>query len=411
MACRGERAITCNTTGTDYELELCSGGCSEAAGGCRLCEPNETVCANGEVQTCDTNGAVIASEQCTLGCFEDEPRCRSIAPSNHLGTYLEMVSNAPSLDLSAATFVVDTGVVREGSNPITVPSFLHPSAGNGAAIRVFVVNTLRLNSATFVVTGDPRAPVSSAVAIVSRGDIRLEGEIILGPRIGGAVQGCAAGLGTSFEINGDVRNGGGGGGGNATTGAKGGDAGANVLGGTMDGVSGAATLVPLRGGCRGAFSTGPSDYHNGGAALQLSAGRRIEIDATIDARGHVGEVEFPGTTGDSGATGGGGAGGSILIEAPDVTLQTSARLLASGGAGGDFCPFVTFPCGVGGAGATATTLATPGGNAIPNNSPAIGGGGGGGLGRVRINTQDSTYTKASSVLEDAAVTTGTIGTR
>ena len=29
VACRGDRAITCNTTGTDYELELCSGGFDE----------------------------------------------------------------------------------------------------------------------------------------------------------------------------------------------------------------------------------------------------------------------------------------------------------------------------------------------------------------------------------------------
>jgi len=411
VACRGDRAITCNTTGTDYELELCSGGCNEAARGCRRCEPNETVCENGQVQTCDADGAVVASEVCPLGCFEDQPRCRQVDPSNNLGMYLDMVTNAPDLDLSAATFVVDTGVVSAGGIMLTVPNFLHPSAGNGASIRVFVVNSLRLNSATFYVTGDPRATVSSAVAIVSKGEIRVEGELILGPRIGGAVQGCLAGHSTSIDISGNTLRGGGGGGGNATAGAKGGNAGLNAFGGTMDGVSGAATLVPLRGGCRGAFSTNPGDYHNGGGALQLSAGTRIDVDATIDVRGSVGEVELPGTTGDAGATGGGGAGGSILLEAPDVILKANVRLLASGGAGGEFCQHVSFPCGLGGAGATSTSLATPGGDATPSSSPAIGGGGGGGLGRVRINSRDSTYTKSSSVLEDASVTAGTIRTR
>jgi len=147
---------------------------------------------------------------------------------------------------------------------------------------------------------------------------------------------------TSIDISENLRRGGGGGGGNATAGAKGGNAGSNALGGTMDGVSGAATLVPLRGGCRGAYGTNLADYHNGGAALQLSAGTRIEVDATIDARGQGGEVELPGTTGDAGSTGGGGAGGSILLEAPDVTLKANARLLASGRAGCGFCQLVTF---------------------------------------------------------------------
>ncbi len=417
VACRGDRAITCNTTGTDYELELCSGGCSEAAGGCRLCEPNETVCANGRVQTCDANGAVVASEACALGCFEDEPRCRQLKPSNNLGAYLDMVADPPDLDLEAAEFHPETGVVRVGAQTVSIPSFEVQGTGNGVRVRVFVVNSLTLNSASVLIGGDSRLAPGAAIAIVARGNISITGEVLVAPRAGGAGLGCLpAGPGSARDAgSGRVLTTGGGGGANATHGAEGGAIVGDSVGGVKDVSSGTMALVPLRGGCAGGYyDSSPSvPFHNGGGAIQLSSGTTIEIDATIDVRGTVGEFDrFDQTNGFM--VGGGGAGGSILLEAPSVKLGPNANLLALGGNGAQACTTTSTYCGAGGEGATPAASATKGMD-VPTATGAnliiSSGGGGGGLGRMRINTATGMYTKANTTVEAAAVTVGTVATR
>ena len=98
-ACRGDVALTCNANGNNYDELLCQKGCTPEANGCKLCDPGQTLCANGEVQTCDENGAVTASESCPLGCFEDQPRCRELDPSNGFASYVDMVTDPPDIDL------------------------------------------------------------------------------------------------------------------------------------------------------------------------------------------------------------------------------------------------------------------------------------------------------------------------
>src|SRR5689334_21210820 len=144
VACRGDDELRCNATGTDYDLTRCELGC-DTSGGCRLCAPSQTACTNGRVATCNAAGDVISSEACPLGCFEDQPRCRELAPSNGLGRYLDMVPSPPDLALVNAVLDTRTGLVQAGSLPVTVPSFSVPAAGDGVPIRVFVVNSLRLN--------------------------------------------------------------------------------------------------------------------------------------------------------------------------------------------------------------------------------------------------------------------------
>jgi hypothetical protein len=41
----------------------------------------------------------------------------------------------------------------------------------------------------------------------------------------------------------------------------------------------------------------------------------------------------------------------------------------------------------------------------------VGGGAGGGLGRIRINTENGSYTKSTSAVEEGDVSTGIISTR
>lgn len=112
--------------------------------------------------------------------------------------------------------------------------------------------------------------------------------------------------------------------------------------------------------------------------------------------------------------GGGGAGGSILLEAPHVTLGANAKLLATGGNGAQACATASTYCGAAGEGTTQTTPATKGMD-VPTAAGAnliiSGGGGGGGLGRLRINTATGTYTKANTAVEAAAATAGMVSTR
>jgi hypothetical protein len=411
VACRGDDELRCNATGTSYDVTRCELGC-DAAGGCRLCEPNQTACTNGKVSTCDAAGNVVSSEACPLGCFADQPRCRELAPSNTLGAYLDMVPSPPDLVLTNAVIETRTGLVLEGTTHVAVPSFSVPASGNGVPLRVFVVSSLRLNGATVRLDdGDTRSAAGAALAIVARRELSISGTITVEPRAGSAVAGCGpVGPGGSFDDgNGRIVSSGGGGGGNATNGANGGDVTNRAAGGAKGPAAGSPELEPLGGGCSGGFSNsiGPGSYATGGGAIQLSSRTRVAIDATIDVRGAVGQV-------DSFDVGGGGAGGSILLEAPEVSLGERTKLLATGGGGAQACTTPSMTCGAGGFGATTTSPATPGMD-VPYTTAAniyiASGGGGGGMGRIRINTSSGAYTKSSTTIEAGALTVGTIATR
>jgi hypothetical protein len=424
-ACRTDNELTCNSVGTGYDMIQCERGCDPVAG-CRVCQPDQTVCANGKVQTCDATGAITSSEACPLGCFEDQPRCRNIDASNNLSKYLDMVADLPDIDLTNALFTTDTGVVEQASTRIALPSFLDSGRSGGVQIRVFVANHVHLKDVR------TRSSLQSvALAIVARHDIVIEGRVSLDRSAGSYEGGCAeAGqfFGDQFTSDGTEQAvfGGDGGGGHATPGATGGDVDGQGTprgagGGRGASASGAESLVPLRGGCPG------------GGALQLSSDTSITINGIIDARGNAGQ---PGTARFTfgNANGGGGAGGGILIEAPKVTLGPSARLIAKGGAGAtqssdgftpdndDIVPAIGWHCvppspfcGNGGDGASVGVAATDGAT-IPytNSNSALvlsAGGGGGGMGRVRINTRDGVYTKSSTTIEMAVLTTAVIQTR
>jgi len=176
-------------------------------------------------------------------------------------------------------------------------------------------------------------------------------------------------------------------------------------GGVKDVASGTALLVPLRGGCSGTDIVG--FYQDGGGAIQFTSGTVIHVDATVDARGSDGIYGFSPDNASIWA-GGGGGGGSILLESPEVILGATTKLLTTGGNGYSTCP--SAHCGAAGVGATATTPATKGAD-VQYAVGASAGGGGGGLGRVRINTKTGVYTKTSSTVEDAVLTTGILSTR
>lgn len=420
--CRGAVEVRCNSSGANYDVIQCQLGCDPTSEGCRSCLPNETTCTNGTVASCDANGAVIAKVPCPLGCFEDEPRCRDIAPSNGFASYLDMVDDPPDLDLSSGgTITTSSGQISSAaSTPIDVPSFLIPAPADGAEVRLFIAKRVRLGDVT--VTADtPNWGRGPALAIVATDEITVEGTLDLTdvdrPSPGGVAFASCIGKWGIYEPGSQTIISGSGGGGHATTGAAGGNVGETKLGGASGGASGTDTLVPLRGGC----SSG--EVVTGGGAVQLSSRTRVLVSGTINANGGMG-IPF------QDVVAGGGAGGGILLEAPTVELGITAKLLANGGAGasihgsgtmsltlapatGGVCNAASQYCGNGGNGAAVGIPATNGGSTSYSSlPPTIGsGGGGGGLGRIRVNTRDGTYTKASSAIEAGSITTGTIATR
>lgn len=441
QACRGDVALTCSSTGNNYDELQCQKGCTPEAKGCRLCDAGTTVCANGEVQTCDANGAVSSSEACPLGCFNSEPRCRQLDPSNGLGTYVDMVPTPPDVDINvSSTINTGTGAINSGS-PINVPSFFIPGGAGAPGVRVFVVHNFHLASGTYLTAQDSTSPdggfTGTALAIVATGTVTIDGEIDIAGPGSHADAACTGGDGQNTDDGTREQTAASGGGGFATPGGRGGNLSAPGLGGgSAGGTIGNATLVPLRGGCpAGAIVTdngrsGPFGTVAGGA-IQLSSAVSITVNGVINADGGS---SYPlQIAAVSSGIFGGGSGGGILLEAPVLTLGPQGKLLARGGAGGtsgfpptgyvlDGNPIPAPPCmptspycGRGGAGAAPGVDAQAGQDSAYTNSSAVKametGGGGGGLGRIRVNTLSGTYTQSGSSVAAGAITTGVVGSK
>ena len=186
----------------------------------------------------------------------------------------------------------------------------------------------------------------------------------LSPSIGagGNASQCTDQPTTPTTANGS--SGGGAGGSFGSSGGNGGSGG-NGNAGTVGGTGGVPTQLAvaneLRGGCFGQVGAGPAPGAggDGGGAVFLIAGTRIDVDGNILATGEGG---FQATSFESGG-GGGGSGGMIGFDAPKV--MGAGLLLASGGGGGGGASFNTG----GTVGSEPTTV-----------DPALGGTGGANLG-------------------------------
>ena len=380
------------------------------------------------VVSCDANGIPSVAESCPLGCFEAEARCVDVKPSNHLATFLDSSANEDDLILENVTIDTTSGQLRDSATGAVLPTRLSglvpaPLGMEGAAIRVFVADYVSLNNVR--VRGEP------ALAIVANGEVFINGTFSLwndddsAPMPGAVLFPSCMGIeGQTFTVSPQqFAAAGSGGGGHATPGKRGGDVGtiANssryAAGGAGGGASGSATLEPLRGGC------------GGGGAVQVTSRKRIKLgpSAIIDANGRFGFYQLGGPS----SYGGGTAGGGILLEAPEVVLETQSRLLVNGGPGSSsgFAPVSldgtaspgatctsssTYLCSNGGNGASRYGPATDGGNVPYQTGPSnfYAGGGGGGLGYIRINTRPGGgYIKAPDTIESGVVSEAQILTR
>lgn len=222
-----------------------------------------------------------------------------------------------------------------------------------------------------------------------------------GPGLPALMGGGGPGDGTD---NNDSGGGGGGhaGGGGQGGGGAGGSATPRSVGGDIRGDEEISKLIGGAGGGGGRAANGGK----GGGAIQLVANGAI----VFSDKGRLNAGGCGGQSGqDNKSAGGGGAGGTILIEAPTITLDEDSVLAANGGAGGGGDedggngqpgqPSAVAATGgpgannggKGGNGAAGTEL-----NGEDGTSAQNGGGGGGGIGRILLKTLSGMVTGSAT---------------
>ena len=265
-------------------------------------------------------------------------------PSNFSPCDLGPLEGPIALDQTGSPYVLDTDSGRltrpDGTNEI-LDGILIDQLG---APDLFAIATTSFTVAAGV---ELEVDGSNALAVVSTGDIAVDGRIDVGASgdsngPGGDDDGaCAAGSGDLGELRSrggtDFAGTGGGGGGFAEAGGAGApveeaDDPSGVDGGAA---GGSADLTPLRGGCAGGSGgvggVNGGDGGGGGGAIQLVAGDELTVDGVITARGGGGEGIQSALNGGGG--GGGGSGGGILLEA--MMLAVNGAVTANGGGGGE----------------------------------------------------------------------------
>ncbi len=397
------------------------------------CTPNTTSCSGSTLTVCDGLGQIDSTTSCALGCYTDGTRCYDVNPSNGLGTYLDMSPSGGDITLpDGSTIDTSTGEIRDDTNAlVSVDSYDVAAPSGGAEIRVFRVKSITM--------GNVAVNGTSALAIVSDGDITLTGQLHAGGKTtatksyngpgGGGLLCSGNGSGGSISATGKEAAGGGGG---AFAGYGGNGGSTASLGGGAGGLPvGNATLIPLRGGCAGGGAAPPSSILGGaaGGAVQLVSRTAIRLtgNGELDVSGGGGRSMSTGIfdpNGTPGAGFGGGSGGGALLEAPVVQLASGTGVHANGGGGG--CAFVTGADGAlttaGAAGAVCSGRGNGGFGGAKDNTGSgtsgvsqtsgtvqSGGGGGGGIGRIRINSP--TYNPLSGSILSPTPSTGTLGTR
>ena len=376
-------------------------------------------CAGNQLRAC---GPPVS---CALGCsVAGAPHCVAPAMSNGvMEAYLDGVTE-PILIADDTLIDGDTGAITGGLSRAAGTGIDHGigftlQSTTGDDLAVFAFRDLTIG-------GNVRITGTHAVVLLVGESVTMAGVIdVAGGHDSPASHGPGGGVGsTERDLAGGCGPGGpggkavlydsgGGGGGAASEGGLGGPAGASqaLAGGDQGSVCFTPELEPLRGGSGGGrggrgSSASSASGGGGGGALQITALVSLEITGTIDAGGAGGALGAPGNgDGDTGGGGGGGAGGAILLEAPQVTVASTAILVANGGGGGggggpgigyagQNGPRGAFPA-MGGAGAALDLPNNGGGsggaNAFGDFGSAgelDGGGGGGSYGTIVIRGRD-----------------------
>lgn len=232
---------TCIKNPLDAGVADAGADAADTDGGVPTCTATTATCEGNALVLSDDSGTVCEVRECSLGCQPQEGRCVQVAPSNGLGEYLEQAAEAPDLDLtSGAAINTDDGTILDGDGTLVeVPTALLPAPTEGVAVRVFWASSVTLRDVS--VSGEP------ALAIVSAGDVNIQGGLSLLPQEGdvpGEMPSCQP---SAIVIDSEATESPGNAGGayGATSGA-GGD-GAGDSGGSSSAPNGSIALVPLRG--------------------------------------------------------------------------------------------------------------------------------------------------------------------
>ena len=388
------------------------------------CASVSDMCIGDVLRRCATVGGAAVDTTCAWSCSPvGVAHCAKLAPTGGgvVATDLDpdVTLGATTLGPGLVTLNGDTGVI----------SSVRPTGGAGVVngIRFAVRNNVAIFTfANLTISGTVQLAGTTAIALVSLGDITVNG--LLDAR--GNCTGTTAGPGgTSGGMAGMMAAGNGGGGGGASggnnndSGGGGGGHGAvggvggksltttNPPGGVGFGDAAVTLLSGGGGGGGGGGGVGAGLGGGGGGGLQLVAENAITIAAGVNAGGCGGKS----STGNE-AGGGGGAGGTILIEALTIHVTAAGLLVVNGGGGGSgnggtdgasgILGVARAPGGIegssggtGGRGAATTALAGEAGV-----DKTFGGGGGGAIGWIRLNTRTGAATLDSGAILSPTLT-------
>jgi hypothetical protein len=357
----------------------------------------------------DDNTQNACMQACPWGCIAGTaPHCGQLVPAGGIVTGADFSGTRDT----TVTTSIDTG---DGANmKPKLDGVIWSDVRQAGGVTIFKVKNLTL-------TGHVGVIGKLGLVIVATEHVTINGVIdatmfcngvsFVGGAQGGSphMDGHDPGGGQGSD-QADVDSGGGGG-----NGGKGGDGGGGQQGGPAYGATdlAIATLAGGGGGGGGTGGGGPAGG-DGGAEIQIDANLGIAITGGggINAGG-CGALASSDHSG-----GGGGAGGTILLEAPQITIA-GAMAVNGGGGGAALGVSVT---GAGSAGTLDRTPAAGGVGTIAGSTGAAGaildgsngvtaagqsGGAGGGIGRIRINTQNgiaSVTGTLSPALDDVPTT-------
>jgi hypothetical protein len=236
------------------------------------------------------------------------------------------------LYLRAGLWSYDTnsGALTDPDHDATFPASALVTQPGGVELRIVSVTDVDIPAGAVL-----RVYGKRPLVLVSWSDIAVGGTLSVASAHHRAGAGadpdvCASVAATPGEDLSDGA-GGGGGGGFGEAGADGG-AGRDLM--VAGGSGGSAVSAPsaVRGGCPGAAGGNALGGFGGagGGALQLTARTSVTIDGIL----HAGGAGGGGSRGDRSGGGGGGSGGLIDLDAPSVTLSSTAIVAANGGGGG-----------------------------------------------------------------------------
>ena len=360
-----------------------------------LCTKASTQCLGTVLRTCSGAGVMAVDTMCAWGCVgANGPHCAQLVPA---GGGVEPTDLQPDAMLMAIALTASTGVLINtdtGAIGTVMATESIRAAGTGviSGIGYSINNGVAVfRFASLTVSADVAPVGNHAIALVADGAIDVSRVIslqatcvgnagTLGGSPGGAASTSATGSGGGTGAPAPTDGGGGGG-----YGGTGGLGAGNIAGGSRYGQPTIGVLVGGGGGGGGGGTAGG----NGGGAIQLASNTRISISGGINAGGCGGKS----ASGSISGAGGGGAGGTIVLEAPQISIP--GKLAVNGGGGG----------GVGTAtnGTNGTLDRTPAAGGTGNGNGGVGaaasmldgatatglegGGGGGGIGRIRMNTR------------------------